>query len=225
MLLAALQPDLAGDGSGGDEVVAGDHLHGDAGALALAHGGDGLGARRVHHSLQAEEGETFGDVGVFEFGVVRIHMPAGQGQHAQSARGHRFGGAMNGVLVERDQCVAFAERVGAAFEQAFERADFVDDAALVRFVQRGAEHVLGLKRNHVHARRGAMSVRVNQPALFGGDEQRGFGGVALHLEPCRLRARAAIRCRARRRAGTRRARDVPATFTTAPSRRRSPLGS
>ena len=68
-------------------------------------------------------------MGVFEFGVVRGHMPAGQGQHAQPARSHRFGDAMDGVLVECGRRTAFAERVGAALEQAFERTDLVDNAA------------------------------------------------------------------------------------------------
>jgi hypothetical protein len=46
-----------------------------------------------------------------------------------------------------------------------------------------AQHVLGLEGNHVHARRLAVKVCVPQPALLGGNDQRGLGGVALHLGP------------------------------------------
>ena len=183
VFLAALQSDLSGDGARGDEVVARDHLHRDAGALALTHGRNGGGARRIHHRLQAEEGETGGDVGMFELGVMRLYLTAGQRQHAESTHAHRFGGAMHGVPVERDECVVLAERVGAAFEQAFERADFVDDAAFVRLVQGGAEHVLGLEGNRIQHRGLTVRVGVNHSALFSGNEQRSFGGITLHLEP------------------------------------------
>ena len=183
---AALEPNLHGDGPGGDEMIARNHLHGDAGALAFAHGGDRGGTRGIHHCLQPEEGEASADMGVFEFGVICLHLPAGEGQHAQSTRGHRFGGAMHRVPVERDPLAAFAEGVGAAFEQAFERADFVDHAAAARVVQRGAEHMLRLKRNHIHLRRLAVHFKVEHAALLGGDEQRGFGRFAPRLDPAVL---------------------------------------
>jgi len=122
VLLATLQPDLAGNGARGDKVVAGDHLHRDAGALALTDGRDAGRARRIHHPLQPEEGEPGVVVGVFEFGVMCLHMSSRQSQHAQPARGHRFSGAMHGGLVEWHRFAIRAERVGAAFKQAFERA-------------------------------------------------------------------------------------------------------
>jgi hypothetical protein len=130
--LAAPQSDLTGDGQGGDKVIASDHLHGDARALAFTHGGDGCGARRVSHSLQPEECEALNHVCVFKFGMMRFNVSAHQAQHAQTTCSHRFSGAMYCIPVQSDGCVGFAQRVGATFEQAFDRADFVDDAAFVR---------------------------------------------------------------------------------------------
>ena len=48
---------MPGDGAGGGGVVAGDHLHPDAGRVALGHRLDGLGAWRVDQADQADQRE------------------------------------------------------------------------------------------------------------------------------------------------------------------------
>ena len=68
--------DLAGDGEGGGGVVAGDHFHGDAGAMAGAHRGDGARPRRVEHTGQAEEDQVAGQGG-FGQGWARCGVFAG----------------------------------------------------------------------------------------------------------------------------------------------------
>ena len=50
--------DLARDGLGGQAVVAGDHDDADAGGVALGDGAGDLGARRVLHGLEAEQGQA-----------------------------------------------------------------------------------------------------------------------------------------------------------------------
>jgi hypothetical protein len=51
------QADLPGDGFGGEDVVAGDHLHADPGGPALRHGINRLRARRVELALEVEKSE------------------------------------------------------------------------------------------------------------------------------------------------------------------------
>jgi hypothetical protein len=60
-------------------------------------------------------------------------------------------------------------------------ADLIDDPAAVAIVEGGAEHVPGLKRDHVQAGRILMLVRATQSGLRGSDEQGGLRRIALHL--------------------------------------------
>ena len=66
-------------------------------------------------------------------------------------------------------------------EQAFDGADFVDDACGSCVVKGRAEHLLGLERNHVHARRCAVGVGVEKAGLFGG-VGHGVGVGVVHRE-------------------------------------------
>jgi len=154
VFLASLQSNLSGDGADGDEMVAADHLYRDAGLLTLADGRDGFGARRIDHPLQAEEGQPFDNVALFELRVVGLHLAADQRQHARAARGNLLDGVMHIRLVERGQFSVGTRRVGATVEQALHGTDLVNHpAARPRVVQRRAEHVLGLQGNHVQPRR------------------------------------------------------------------------
>ena len=65
------------------------------------HGCDGLRARRIDHALQAEKGEPFRDVPMLDAVLVARGHAAGEGEHAQSARGELVGRAAHGVAVER----------------------------------------------------------------------------------------------------------------------------
>ena len=51
-------PSSCADGRGGHGVVAGDHAHLDAGAVALGDGFLGLGARRVDDAHHGQQGQV-----------------------------------------------------------------------------------------------------------------------------------------------------------------------
>ena len=55
-------PDLGGDGAGGVEVVAGDHLHVDAGAGGGGDRGGYFGAGRVEQADQSVQHEAVGEL-------------------------------------------------------------------------------------------------------------------------------------------------------------------
>lgn len=164
------ETDLLRDDSRGHGVVARNHLHRDAGVLDLTDGGDGGGARGVHHTLQAKKGETSSDVVVFELAVSRVYVAAGQCNKAKAAGGHLIGGVIHGLPVEGDEFAQLAECVGTAIKQSFHRSDLVNDSARLRLVQCRTKHVLGLEWNHVHPGRSALGISMEQSPFFGGDE-------------------------------------------------------
>ena len=85
------QVQLVGDGGGGQGVVAGDHLHLDAGRVAGLDGLHGLRPRRVDHALQPQEDKTRLHVLVGDLVGVGRQVLAGEGQHPQTLGGHLHG--------------------------------------------------------------------------------------------------------------------------------------
>src|SRR5262249_46230414 len=80
----------------------------------------------------------------------------------------------------------WVQHVGAALDQTFHCADFVDNTATAALVQRGAKHVAGLEGDHVHSRCFAMRLGASQAALFCSDEKCGFRGITFDFDPALL---------------------------------------
>ncbi len=94
-----MRPDLGG----GVGVVAGDHLDGDAGPVAVPHGVDRFLPRGVDDSYQGKQGESvLGVVGV-EDAVRGGAVPVGEGQNPQSLRGGLGGAALPVGAVDADR--------------------------------------------------------------------------------------------------------------------------
>ena len=89
--LRALEPELGGDGAGGRGVVAGDHLHRDAGRAALGDGRDRLLARRVDEAEQANELEALLHVGERQIARGARQRLRGEGQDALAIGRERVG--------------------------------------------------------------------------------------------------------------------------------------
>ena len=91
--LAREDADLEGDGASGRGVVAREHVDLDAGAVALAHGPLGLGARRVVQADEAEQGHA-----LLELGAVVVAVRGrragerlgGEGEDAKALLGERL---------------------------------------------------------------------------------------------------------------------------------------
>lgn len=91
--LAREDADLEGDGASGGGVVAREHVDLDAGAVALAHGPLGLGARRVVQADEAEQGHA-----LLELGAVVVAVRGrragerlgGEGEDAKALLGERL---------------------------------------------------------------------------------------------------------------------------------------
>lgn len=82
--------DLDGDGTGGLGVVAGEHVHRDAGLLAQVHALGGLGARGVVEADQAAEGQVGLELvalGLLLFGNLADVFAVGKGEHAETHAG------------------------------------------------------------------------------------------------------------------------------------------
>ena len=87
--LADTDGELGADGPRGLGMVAGDHLHADAGTVAFVHRDDGFLARRVDDADQRQQGVTGFDIGEGQLVVRRRAALAGQRQ--QAALGHSVG--------------------------------------------------------------------------------------------------------------------------------------
>lgn len=179
--IGVCEADAGGDDACGDGVVSGDHFDLDAGAAAVGDGGDGFGAGGIDHALEAEEGEAGGEVVVIEGVVIGVGVEAGEGEDAEALAGHFVDGLADGGWVERGGVCVLVECFIAAVEEAFDCADLVDGAAggVSSAVECGAEHVFGFERDHVDAGVVFVDFGVDESGFGGGDEECGFGGVAL----------------------------------------------
>ena len=77
--------DASGDGFGGDSVVARDHGDPDAGFAAGSHGVDDVGAGRVHHGHQPQQGQAV--LREVLVGMAGVEVPAGDGEDAECFAG------------------------------------------------------------------------------------------------------------------------------------------
>ena len=85
--VAVAQADQAADRRRGPRMVAGDHLHGDPGRVALGDGGNGLRPRRVDEADQAEKQKAAVDMIEIEFGLIRRHLRGREREDAFAAIG------------------------------------------------------------------------------------------------------------------------------------------
>ena len=85
--LGVLQPDHAGDGARGRGMIAGDHLHPDAGGMAFGDRVDRLGPRRVDQADQPDQGEPALQIGGVQDRVVLRHRARCDGDHALAVGG------------------------------------------------------------------------------------------------------------------------------------------
>jgi hypothetical protein len=111
----ALEAELTRDGGGRHGVVSRDHLDLDAGAPAGSDGAARLGAGRIDHRHEAEEGELR-DVVVGGAAGVR-QAAARHHQHAQALGGEAIDVPVHLPGVEASQAAAAFEPIHAAREQ------------------------------------------------------------------------------------------------------------
>ena len=179
-LVGAEQAELAADGLRRSRVIAGDHLHADSGLPAGRHCGDGLGARRIDHSHQTEQGEPALEVGRGE-GVAGCVPPARRHrQHPHAPPGPGLDLFQDGAGVDRGA----PGREGTAAQHHLGRSLQENPAGPVGPpVQRGHVPVLRLEGQDVETRRGAPERLGLQAGLSRRHHQRRLGGVAGHREP------------------------------------------
>ena len=181
----SFQAQFAGDGGGGDGVVAGDHLDLDAGLLAQANRVAGLGAGRIDDADQSDQSELLRP-GQQVGGRVKLvcrDIAFGHRQHAHGLAGEiGILGLEVGAdfVVERRRAVR-REIAGGARQQYIGRAFRKHAHPPAVMVKCGHELVGGIERNFGDARALlGQTVRL-QPALGGQRQQRSLGGVADQL--------------------------------------------
>jgi hypothetical protein len=88
------------------------------------------------------------------------------------------------IAIQRSQGAVCSEGVVAAIQQALHGTHLVDDPPLlVTAMQGGAEHVIGLERDHVDERGGIPGLGMDQTGFGAGHEQGRLCGIALRGVP------------------------------------------
>ena len=165
---AAFDAQLASDRRRGDGVVAGDHAHLDAGALAFGDGDTRLGPRRVDDADHRQQREVVDQTEQVAAAVEGLRVEVAAGDHHDALAGLRH--AL--VLVEREVAVLVGDRdalgvrhpdVGAARDEDVGRA--LDEAAHDRLALRVGhlvegrhELVLGVERHFGDTREACAGV-------------------------------------------------------------------
>jgi len=146
--LGRAEAHLDADRARGAGVVAGDHLHADAGGVAGADGVDGLRARRVDDADEAEEDHVLLEILERERLLVVRDLARGRGEHAQAFGAQGLDLLLPEAALERLEPAAGAELARAPVEQAVGRTLQQDAAgAAGRSVERGHELVGRLERD------------------------------------------------------------------------------
>ena len=169
--------EFVGDGRGGHDVVAGEHLELDARLAAALHGTGHILAQGIHDGHEAIEhhaGFQIGTVGsVIEsrsVGVLIGNMAVGEAEHSAGLR-----------LELRDLPFDFAARLGVdgAQVERLLRAALGKHGNAVAIAHHSG-HALGLRRERIRVehRRALAANPVVESGLVRGDQQCAFGGVA-----------------------------------------------
>jgi hypothetical protein len=158
-------------------VIAGDHLHADAGGVADRHRFHRLPPRRVDQAEEAEEDEVALGVGLGELGDP-VDVLARGGEEALAAGRDPVGPVLPARGVDRDG-LAVAALVGAHGEQALGRA-LEEDHVAARMVVVERRHVLPLggEGDGVEPRQIARLVVGIEVGLAAEDDQSGLHRVA-----------------------------------------------
>jgi hypothetical protein len=159
-------------------VVAGDHLHLDAGGAAVGDGADRFVARRVGQAQHCQQGEA----AVLDVGEVERGLGVAA-SHCQCQQAHPLGGdlshpRMPEIGIERAVAIR-AALAGAQCQHPLRRALEVDEAAPIMVVVEGRhESMLGLERDDIGAGQGLAGLARVQAGLQRQGQQRAFGRVA-----------------------------------------------
>ena len=167
-MLAVEDVQLFGDGGGGDDVVAGEHLDLDARRLAGVHGVVHFGAQRVGDADEAVEGH------------VRLRLAARGGAHggALVREGEHAAGALLQLHDALFRRLLFRFRQIAQAEDLFGAALGEHGVALPFAHHRGHVFEVGREGVQVGNFRLLAQFFIVGAAAAGGDEQRPLGGVA-----------------------------------------------
>ena len=199
-------------------MVAGDHLHADA----RRSGSDGrrhrLGARRVDHAL--ERRERSGHRRRARARAARDRTPRGAGQkpaRAAPCAAIRSTASMRLRFVERDELAVVIECGRAALDAAARRRLSCRSTARPPPPCSVAMNWCS-DSNGIASSRGCATLNSasSSPAFSSHDDERRLGRIALDAPAACPCARAANRCRAGRRRGTRPARDASARLAGRP---------
>jgi len=171
-LLPCRQAHLAADRQRGARVVAGDHLHADAGAVTVGDGGDRLGSRRVEDPPEAQELEVHE---VVDADVARTRGGPCGGEHPEPLPAQLVDGRLPERAVERHAAVGAALGEGAV-EQPVRGALHEDGPRAVGgLVERRHELVRRVERHDADPARRRVGA---DSALHRDDLQRALGRLA-----------------------------------------------
>jgi hypothetical protein len=159
------EADLAGDGYGGAQMIAGDHLDAYPGCPAARYRLDGFLSRRVYHALQANEAKPPGDFCMFKRFLADRSLAPGKGQDTQALCCHVFDLVMNGLDIQRNSLHVLIEGGIAADQNALQRSFQIDVVGIGRLiVMQGSHELMGrLKRDGIQTRVRFRDVRRVQP--------------------------------------------------------------
>ena len=175
---ARLEPQLARYCRGGRAMVAGDHLHLDAGRAAILYRCGRFLAGRVDETDQAEQDRPFKVRRPIDRLRAGRERPDGQGEDPLSRLGHRLGTGKPAAPVERG--VGARAALGRAqLEQPLGCALDVKEPLSVHLVQRCHVTLLGLERDRIEPRMPLPRRRWVEARLHRKDEQSRLHRIAV----------------------------------------------
>ena len=173
--------EIARDGNGGVDVVAGDHDRADAGLAAFADRAVDLRTAGVDHAEEADEHEIV----LKRFGLVirRNAVPGAErrAENAQRAVGKLLGMAADVLLIflrDRED-LALVPVAGAALEQHFRRALGVLHGPAVLVVDGGHHFTAGIERRFADAGEFLVQLILVEPEIVRVVDERGLRRLAL----------------------------------------------
>ena len=165
---------LPSDRCGRADVIAGDHLHGDAGGSTSRYGPGGLRPGRIGHALQAKEGEIALDVVVNQGRLVGFDLAHGKGQHPLPLAGHGVHSGLDRSGIEGVTVTIAAALPAAAGQHRLQRAFHHNPFTAMQ----GGHHLqFRLKGQGVAAGMLPVGFGMVKAGPLCGRQQGGFGGI------------------------------------------------
>ena len=185
---------MSGDGDGGIDVIAGDHLHLDTSSATGCHRLDRFKARRIEHSLQAKKCQSLGYVAMIYAALIQGALTPCESQNPKTLTRQFANFLVNDIHVQWHAVQIGIEGGIAAIQEALHRTFEIDMMSVLGLVvmQGGHELIGRFEGDGIQAWMALLNRIAMQPGLVGRHQQRAFGWIALDAPAFHLRHQSGI---------------------------------